>query len=142
MPKIKHICTSLDLKHVSIFSISIFSMGFGTEFQGKKSHEVLQRIQEHEIRLLEVMKRCLHIRVKSDRNYADALSGLVKEAQKFTCPEFQPMLAVFQVTRICFDVNYCCLYFMTCYIHWTHEISFVRLHIFNNVRVLSCWHLM
>ncbi|XP_056003157.1 tyrosine-protein kinase Fer-like isoform X2 [Ostrea edulis] len=71
-------------------------MGFGTEFQGKKSHEVLQRIQEHEIRLLEVMKRCLHIRVKSDRNYADALSGLVKEAQKFTCPEFQPMLAVFQ----------------------------------------------
>ncbi|XP_078328610.1 tyrosine-protein kinase Fer-like isoform X2 [Crassostrea virginica] len=71
-------------------------MGFGTEFQGKKSHEVLQRIQEHEIRLLEVMKRCLNIRVKSDRNYADALSGLVKEAQKFTCPEFQPMLAVFQ----------------------------------------------
>lgn len=77
---------------------SIFSMGFGTEFQGKKSHEVLQRIQEHEIRLLEVMKRCLNIRVKSDRNYADALSGLVKEAQKFTCPEFQPMLAVFQVS--------------------------------------------
>ncbi|XP_062566100.1 tyrosine-protein kinase Fer-like [Saccostrea cucullata] len=71
-------------------------MGFGTEFQGKKSHEVLLRIQEHEIRLLEVMKRCLNIRVKSDRNYADALSGLVKEAQKFTCPEFQPMQAVFQ----------------------------------------------
>ena len=69
-------------------------MGFGTDLQGKASHEALLRVQDAEIRLLENMKQCFNRRIKSDRDYALSLYGVIQQAQRienseFTTPMFQ-----------------------------------------------------
>lgn len=49
-------------------------MGFSTALQGKSAHDALLTRQDAELRLLEVMKRCLLQKVKSDKEYAIALT--------------------------------------------------------------------
>ncbi|XP_064645641.1 tyrosine-protein kinase Fer-like isoform X2 [Lineus longissimus] len=65
-----------------------FTMGFGTELQRKESHEALLKLQDAEIRLLENMKQCLNLRIKSDRDYAKALTNVCNCAQKFENSDF------------------------------------------------------
>ena len=48
-------------------------MGFSS--QGKSVHEALLARQDGEIRLLEIMRKCLQAKSKSDREYASALSS-------------------------------------------------------------------
>lgn len=69
-------------------------MGFGTELQGKTSHDSLLKLQDVEIRLLETIKKCVSQRIRCDRDYAVALSAVVATAQKvdngeFSTPFFQ-----------------------------------------------------
>ena len=64
-------------------------MGFSTELQGQASHEALLRLQETEIQLLEVVKRCVVQRVKCDRDYASAISAMLVTAHKFDNAEFE-----------------------------------------------------
>ncbi|XP_034933840.1 tyrosine-protein kinase Fer isoform X2 [Chelonus insularis] len=57
-------------------------MGFSTSLQGQASHEALLGRQDAEIKLLETMKRCLTIKVKSDRDYASTISSLSIQGKK------------------------------------------------------------
>jgi hypothetical protein len=57
-------------------------MAFGTELQGRTSHEALLAIQDAEIQLLETIKKSITQRIKCDRDYAIALSTMVTTAQK------------------------------------------------------------
>ena len=63
-------------------------MAFGTELQGKMSHEALLGLQDFELRLLENMKKCITHRIKIDRDYANSLSALASMAAKLDCSEF------------------------------------------------------
>lgn len=63
-------------------------MAFGTELQGKSSHEALLRLQDFEIRLLENVKKCVAQRVKIDREYSASLAALVGTATKIDAGEF------------------------------------------------------
>lgn len=56
------------------------NMGFST--QGKNAHEALVARQESEIRLLELMKRCLQQKVKCDREYASGLASVAQQGLK------------------------------------------------------------
>lgn len=49
---------------------------------GKAAHEALLSRQDAELRLLETMKRCVAAKVKSDREYALALSAVATQGQK------------------------------------------------------------
>ena len=73
-------------------------MGFGTELQRRESHEALLKLQDAEIRLLENMKQCLNLRIKSDRDYAKALTNVCNCAQKFENSDFNS--PIFQVSMI------------------------------------------
>ena len=44
-------------------------MGFSSALQGSASHEAILIRIDAELRLLENMKRCLGLRIKSDRKY-------------------------------------------------------------------------
>ncbi|XP_012239674.1 tyrosine-protein kinase Fer isoform X2 [Bombus impatiens] len=57
-------------------------MGFSTSLQGQSSHEALLARQDAEIKLLETMRRCLTIKVKSDREYASTISSLTMQGKK------------------------------------------------------------
>lgn len=57
-------------------------MGFSTNLQGKSAHEALLGRQDAELRLLDSMKRCILSKVKSDRDYAVALSSVVTQGLK------------------------------------------------------------
>lgn len=57
-------------------------MGFSTSLQGQSSHEALLARQDAEIKLLETMRRCLTIKVKSDREYATTISSLTMQGKK------------------------------------------------------------
>ncbi|CAL7934747.1 unnamed protein product [Xylocopa violacea] len=57
-------------------------MGFSTSLQGQSSHEALLARQDAEIKLLETMRRCLTIKVKSDREYASTISSLTIQGKK------------------------------------------------------------
>lgn len=49
-------------------------MGLST--QGNSVHDVLLVRQESEIRLIEVMRRCLLLKVKTDREYACSIQNI------------------------------------------------------------------
>lgn len=51
-------------------------MGFSS--QGKGVHEALLARQDGEIRLIEIMRKCLQQKSKSDREYAAALSSVAQ----------------------------------------------------------------
>lgn len=57
-------------------------MGFSAALQSKAAHEALLCRQDAEVRLLEVMRRCIVSKVRSDRDYALALSALVQQGLK------------------------------------------------------------
>ncbi|XP_015430678.1 PREDICTED: tyrosine-protein kinase Fps85D isoform X1 [Dufourea novaeangliae] len=57
-------------------------MGFSASLQGQASHEALLGRQDAEIKLLETMKRCLTMKVKSDREYASTISALATQGKK------------------------------------------------------------
>ncbi|XP_078037957.1 tyrosine-protein kinase Fer isoform X2 [Augochlora pura] len=57
-------------------------MGFSTSLQGQAFHEALLGRQDAEIKLLETMKRCLAMKVKSDREYASTISSLAVQGKK------------------------------------------------------------
>ncbi|XP_029034275.2 tyrosine-protein kinase Fer isoform X1 [Osmia bicornis bicornis] len=57
-------------------------MGFSTSLQGQSSHEALLARQDAEIKLLETMRRCLTIKVKSDREYATTITSLTMQGKK------------------------------------------------------------
>lgn len=58
-------------------------MGFSSaSLEGKEAHEALLCRQESEIRLLELMRRCLTLKVKHDKDYAAALSSVASQGQK------------------------------------------------------------
>lgn len=57
-------------------------MTFASELQGWNSHKALVAVQDFEICLLETIKKCLVQRIKSDKEYANALSTIVSMAQK------------------------------------------------------------
>lgn len=62
-------------------------MTFGTELQATSSHEALLKRQDAEIRLLEALKKFVTQRVKCDKDYINALNGIVSAAQKFDCSD-------------------------------------------------------
>ena len=70
-------------------------MRFGQRCQGRGSHEALVALQDAEIRLLENIKKCLTLRVKVDRDYANGLGELVAAANRLDTSDFK--LPVFQV---------------------------------------------
>jgi len=76
-------------------------MGFGTDLQGKDSHTVLVRCHDIEIRLYENIKRCLSMRIDSDKKYATSLTAFVQQSQKVDFSEFSPTCTVMQVYYIC-----------------------------------------
>jgi len=55
-------------------------MGYST--QGKNAHESLVARQDSEIRLLELMRRCLQQKVKCDREYASAIANVAQQGLK------------------------------------------------------------
>lgn len=57
-------------------------MGFSTALQGKSAHDALLARQDAELRLLEVMKRCLLQKVKCDKEYAIALTAAAQNGLK------------------------------------------------------------
>ena len=69
-------------------------MSFGEEFQQLSSHRALLQLQDAEIQLLELTKKCVHQRIKSDREYANALTVIVNHAQKFDSQMTNPLFQV------------------------------------------------
>lgn len=57
-------------------------MGFSANLQGRSAHEALLSRQDAELRLLETMKRVLISKVRSDRDYAVALSSVATQGLK------------------------------------------------------------
>lgn len=57
-------------------------MGFSTTLQGKSAHDALLSRQDAELRLLEIMKRCLLQKVKCDKEYAIALTAAAQQGLK------------------------------------------------------------
>ncbi|KAK3928564.1 Tyrosine-protein kinase Fer [Frankliniella fusca] len=57
-------------------------MGFSAALQSKAAHEALLCRQDAELRLLDLMRRCILSKVRSDRDYALALSALVQQGLK------------------------------------------------------------
>lgn len=57
-------------------------MGYATNSTGRAAHEALLARQDAELRLMETMKRSLQAKMKSDREYALALSAAAAQGQK------------------------------------------------------------
>ncbi|XP_052785913.1 tyrosine-protein kinase Fer-like isoform X2 [Mya arenaria] len=71
-------------------------MGFGTDFQGRESHDALVQVQEAEIRLLENMRGCLQKRIEGDRKYLSSLGAFVQHAGKIEDTEYHSYCSVFK----------------------------------------------
>ena len=52
-----------------LFRLKGHTMGFSSALQGPASHDAILLRIDAELRLLENMKRCLGLRIKSDRKY-------------------------------------------------------------------------
>lgn len=57
-------------------------MGYASSGAGRAAHEALLARQDAELRLMETMKRSLQAKMKSDREYALALSAAAAQGQK------------------------------------------------------------
>ena len=75
-------------------------MSFGDNFQQLSSHRALLHLQDAEIQLLESMKKCIDQRIKSDRQYASALTLVVSHAQKLDSGISNPLFQVISVKFI------------------------------------------
>uniref|UniRef100_A0A493T0D7 Tyrosine-protein kinase n=1 Tax=Anas platyrhynchos platyrhynchos TaxID=8840 RepID=A0A493T0D7_ANAPP len=58
------------------------AMGFGPELWCPQGHSALLRLQESELRLLELMKKWMSQRAKSDREYAGMLHHMLSQLEK------------------------------------------------------------
>ncbi|XP_033921850.1 tyrosine-protein kinase Fes/Fps isoform X2 [Melopsittacus undulatus] len=58
------------------------AMGFGPELWGPQGHSALLRLQDSELRLLELMKKWMSQRAKSDREYAGMLHHMFSQLEK------------------------------------------------------------
>ncbi|XP_021263363.1 tyrosine-protein kinase Fes/Fps isoform X2 [Numida meleagris] len=58
------------------------AMGFGPELWCPKGHSALLRLQDSELRLLELMKKWMSQRAKSDREYAGMLHHMFSQLEK------------------------------------------------------------
>ncbi|XP_074661272.1 tyrosine-protein kinase Fer-like [Tubulanus polymorphus] len=79
-------------------------MGFGAALQGTESHDALVRIQDAEIRLLENIRRCVQLRIRSDQDYGHALQNVCHCAHKlenseFDTPVFQAWNSIIKETE-------------------------------------------
>ena len=75
-------------------------MGFGADLQGRVSREALLKVQDAEIKLLEMMKRFVLARVEADKQYAASLTKMVVQATKgdnSDLMEFQDCCSIFRV---------------------------------------------
>ena len=63
-------------------------MGFGTDLQGRASHDALLHLQDTEIRLLETFKKCMTQRIYADKEYAAALGNVVNTATKLDIQQY------------------------------------------------------
>ncbi len=63
-------------------------MGFGTDLQGRASHDALLHLQDSEIRLLETFKKCMTQRMIADKEYATALGNMVNTANKLDIQQY------------------------------------------------------
>lgn len=57
-------------------------MGFSSALQGRAAHEALLARQDAELRLLDIMKRCLLQKAKCDKEYSIALSAVTQQGLK------------------------------------------------------------
>lgn len=57
-------------------------MGFGPELWCPQGHSALLRLQDSELRLLELMKKWMSQRAKSDREYAGMLHHMLSQLEK------------------------------------------------------------
>ncbi|XP_068087145.1 tyrosine-protein kinase Fer isoform X4 [Anabrus simplex] len=60
----------------------VWQMGFSTNLQSRAAHEALLCRQDAELRLLDTIRRCIANKVKSDRDYALALTSVAVQGQK------------------------------------------------------------
>lgn len=61
-------------------------MGFGPELWCPQGHSALLRLQDSELRLLELMKKWMSQRAKSDREYAGMLHHMFSQLEKQEVP--------------------------------------------------------
>ncbi|KAF4523202.1 hypothetical protein B566_EDAN002461 [Ephemera danica] len=57
-------------------------MGFSTALQGTGAHEAILARQDAELRLLETMRRCLVSKIRCDRDFSTALTGVAAQSNK------------------------------------------------------------
>ena len=58
-------------------------IGFGTDLQDKTAHDSILRLNDHELKLLDTLKKVIQHKIKSDRDYASALAGIGKLSAQF-----------------------------------------------------------
>ena len=63
-------------------------MAFEVLLQGASSHKALMDLQDYEIKYLEHMKKCVCHKIKVERDYSAALSGLASLFSKLESSEF------------------------------------------------------
>ncbi|XKL59119.1 hypothetical protein PGB90_000135 [Kerria lacca] len=79
-------------------------MGFSSAtLEGKEAHEALLCRQDSEIRLLELMKRCLLLKVKHDKDYASALNSVAVQGQKIEKFEDVKESSIFKAWKVLMD---------------------------------------
>ena len=84
-------------------------MAFGTDLQGWSSHKALLGVQDLEICLMEVMKKFLSSRIKSDRDYSSSLSSIIAAGQKLDPSDFSTPLCQVSNLLEC-NVKYLSMY--------------------------------
>lgn len=83
-------------------------MGFGTDFQGRESHDALLHIQDTEIKLLENMRACLQKRIEGDRKYLHSLTSFVQLAMRMEETEYHSYCTIFKVNIGILEITSCC----------------------------------
>lgn len=62
-------------------------MGFSTALQGRQAHEAILARQDAELRLMEIMKRSIMMKVKCDREYSVGLASVAQQGLKLAAEE-------------------------------------------------------
>lgn len=57
-------------------------MEFPSKLQGQASHEALLNRQDAEIKLLDIMRKCIAAKIKSDKEYASSIASLSVQGKK------------------------------------------------------------
>lgn len=73
-------------------------MGFGSDL--KNSHEALLKLQDWELRLLEMVKKFMAMRIKSDKEYASTLQNLCNQVDKENTSQLDYVSNVSKVSKL------------------------------------------